>query len=311
MDTRPPVDITLAKSAEQLEASRTLFREYAAQLGVDLGFQGFEDELAALPDDYGAPRGALLLASVDGELAGCCALRPIDDADYPNAAEMKRLFVRKAFRGFGLGRLLDQRGLEPLLVRGRAGEHPAEVERPHTQAQRPQPHPGRDQSVAGPEPAALDGLQGGGAQRLVVGLDRDRHRDQRAELIGAGDLHLKTNFTILDTDDQIRLMKQLILAENLDEKRWPARQLAHLIDGWKNRCLTPARLPKGEELDDFWERKQRGEAWPKPARYSDIHMPRNTGTGVVPTKRNRRRCSSSVSTCTSGESKAGLSRFKS
>ena len=112
MDTRPPVDITLAQSAEQLEASRTLFREYAAQLGVDLGFQGFEDELAALPGDYGAPRGALLLASVDGELAGCCALRPIDDADYPNAAEMKRLFVRKAFRGFGLGRQLAEAMLD-------------------------------------------------------------------------------------------------------------------------------------------------------------------------------------------------------
>ena len=70
---------------------------------------------------------------------------------------------------------------------------------------------------------------------------------RHAELIGDGELHLKTSFTILDTDDQIRLMKQLILAENLDEKRWPARQLAHLIDGWKNRCLTPARLPKGEE----------------------------------------------------------------
>ena len=120
MDTRPPVDITLAKSAEQLEASRTLFREYAAQLGVDLGFQGFEDELAALPGDYGAPRGALLLASVDGELAGCCALRPIDDADYPNAAEMKRLFVRKGFRGFGLGRRLAEAILTCAVERGYA-----------------------------------------------------------------------------------------------------------------------------------------------------------------------------------------------
>ena len=120
MDTRPPVDITLAQSAEQLEASRTLFREYAAQLGVDLGFQGFEDELAALPGDYGAPRGALLLASVDGELAGCCALRPIDDVDYPNAAEMKRLFVRKAFRGFGLGRLLADATLTCAVERGYA-----------------------------------------------------------------------------------------------------------------------------------------------------------------------------------------------
>ena len=69
---------------------------------------------------------------------------------------------------------------------------------------------------------------------------------RHAELIGNGTLHLKPSFTILDTDDQIRLLKQLIQAENLDEKRWPARQLAHLIDGWKNRCLTPANLPKSD-----------------------------------------------------------------
>ncbi|MDP0927470.1 UvrD-helicase domain-containing protein [Paracoccus onubensis] len=69
---------------------------------------------------------------------------------------------------------------------------------------------------------------------------------RHAELIGNGELHLKPSFTILDTDDQIRLLKQLIQAENLDEKRWPARQLAHLIDGWKNRGLTPENLPKGE-----------------------------------------------------------------
>lgn len=69
---------------------------------------------------------------------------------------------------------------------------------------------------------------------------------RHAELIGNGSLHLKPSFTILDTDDQIRLLKQLIAAENIDEKRWPARQLAHLIDGWKNRCLTPANMPRGE-----------------------------------------------------------------
>lgn len=69
---------------------------------------------------------------------------------------------------------------------------------------------------------------------------------RHAELVGNGELHLKPSFTILDTEDQIRLMKQLIQAENLDEKRWPARQLAGLVDGWKNRCLTPAQLPRGE-----------------------------------------------------------------
>ncbi|SIS64685.1 ATP-dependent helicase [Paracoccus saliphilus] len=76
---------------------------------------------------------------------------------------------------------------------------------------------------------------------------------RHAELIGNGELHLKPAFTILDTDDQIRLLKQLIQAENLDEKRWPARQLAHLIDGWKNRCLSPANLPRGEKAAfDGW-----------------------------------------------------------
>ena len=64
---------------------------------------------------------------------------------------------------------------------------------------------------------------------------------RHAELVG-----LKSNFTILDTDDQIRLLKQALKAENIDDKRWPARQLAHLIDGWKNRGLAPAQVPPGE-----------------------------------------------------------------
>jgi DNA helicase II / ATP-dependent DNA helicase PcrA len=64
---------------------------------------------------------------------------------------------------------------------------------------------------------------------------------RHAELVG-----LKTDFTILDVDDQIRLIKQLLEAENIDEKRWPARVLAMLIDGWKNRGLTPGQVPGGE-----------------------------------------------------------------
>lgn len=91
-----------------MDAVRDIFREYAAQLGVDLCFQQFGEELAGLPGEYDAPRGTLLLATVDGELAGCGALRPLDSTDYPNAAEMKRLYVRKAFRGFGLGRQLAE-----------------------------------------------------------------------------------------------------------------------------------------------------------------------------------------------------------
>jgi DNA helicase-2/ATP-dependent DNA helicase PcrA len=64
---------------------------------------------------------------------------------------------------------------------------------------------------------------------------------RHAELVG-----LKSNFTILDTDDQLRLLKQLISAANIDEKRWPARLLAGIIDGWKNRALTPDRVPSSE-----------------------------------------------------------------
>jgi DNA helicase-2/ATP-dependent DNA helicase PcrA len=61
-----------------------------------------------------------------------------------------------------------------------------------------------------------------------------------------GRLHLKPNFTILDTDDQLRLLKQLIVAANIDEKRWPARLLASLIDSWKNRAWTPEKVPSSE-----------------------------------------------------------------
>ncbi|WP_299748785.1 UvrD-helicase domain-containing protein [uncultured Boseongicola sp.] len=64
---------------------------------------------------------------------------------------------------------------------------------------------------------------------------------RHAELVG-----LKSNFTILDTDDQIRLLKQLVVAAGIDEKRWPARQLAHVIDGWKNRAWTPDKIPAAE-----------------------------------------------------------------
>lgn len=90
------------------DGARILLREYAAQLDVDLCFQDFETEMAHLPSHYGPPRGTMLLARVDGALAGCCALRPLDSSDYANASEMKRLFVRPQYRGLGLGRLLAE-----------------------------------------------------------------------------------------------------------------------------------------------------------------------------------------------------------
>jgi putative acetyltransferase len=114
----PPPEIVLevAASPAQLDAVRELFLEYVAALGIDLGFQGFDDELAGLPGDYGGPAGVLLLAYCDGELAGCGAVRPLLQADEANACEMRRLFVRRAFRRFGLGRRLA----EALLDHGRS-----------------------------------------------------------------------------------------------------------------------------------------------------------------------------------------------
>ena len=113
MDTQAvTVTLTIPSTPQELSAVRTLFQEYADSLGVDLCFQGFEAELADLPGEYGPPRGRLLLAWVGDALAGCCALRPLDNCDYPNAGEMKRLYVRKAFRAFGLGRELAEATLD-------------------------------------------------------------------------------------------------------------------------------------------------------------------------------------------------------
>ncbi len=86
-----------------LAAAREVIAEYGRSLGIDLAFQHFDAELRSLPGDYVAPTGHLLLAFVDGALAGCGAFRALADCDYANACEMKRLYVRPAFRRFGLG----------------------------------------------------------------------------------------------------------------------------------------------------------------------------------------------------------------
>ena len=107
-ESLPEILLVSADSAEWLAPAREMLREYAGSLSVDLCFQNFDAELDGLPGDYAAPSGHLLLAFVDGALAGCGAFRALADVDYANACEMKRLYVRPAFRRFGLGRLLAQ-----------------------------------------------------------------------------------------------------------------------------------------------------------------------------------------------------------
>jgi putative acetyltransferase len=108
----PLAELVTPTLPTEIEACRALIREYAQTLGVDLCFQNIDEELAALPGEYAAPRGALIMAVIDGKPAGCVALRALDTADYPNAAEMKRLYVRDRYRGSGLGRELTEAALD-------------------------------------------------------------------------------------------------------------------------------------------------------------------------------------------------------
>lgn len=106
------IHIQAFSESTELILVRALFAEYARSLNIDLCFQNFEAELQALPGDYAPPRGALMLARAGSELVGCCALRPLDTVDYPNACEMKRLYVRPALRRDGVGRRLAEAVME-------------------------------------------------------------------------------------------------------------------------------------------------------------------------------------------------------
>ena len=94
--------IVQADSPALVNEARILFQEYAADIRIDLCFQYFQEELAALPGKYAPPEGTLLLAQHKNEFAGCVAVRKLE----PDICEMKRLYVRPGFRGHGVGRLL-------------------------------------------------------------------------------------------------------------------------------------------------------------------------------------------------------------
>jgi GNAT superfamily N-acetyltransferase len=115
----PAAGLRLAATDEDIALARALFVEYAHWLKVDLCFQGFDRELAALPGAYAPPHGRLLLAGVPGEAFGCIALRPIGSFDEsfdgtsaspisPNIGEVKRLYVQPAHRSGGWGRRLAE-----------------------------------------------------------------------------------------------------------------------------------------------------------------------------------------------------------
>lgn len=98
------LEIIDVRTDGEIAAARVLFGEYGAWLGMDMSFQGFEEEVASLPGKYAGAKGCLLLGKWDGKVAGCVGLRGFEEG----VCEMKRLFVREEFRGLGVGKGLAE-----------------------------------------------------------------------------------------------------------------------------------------------------------------------------------------------------------
>ncbi len=106
--TQPLIEVVLANDTKKIAEARKLIQEYGQSLKINLDFQNFQTELKKLPGQYIAPKGILLLAIVDSKVVGCVALR-----EYAaNSCEMKRLYVKDAYRGKGIGKLLVTRLIE-------------------------------------------------------------------------------------------------------------------------------------------------------------------------------------------------------
>ena len=112
---RDSITIAQATTTGEIAAARELIREYGESLGIDLSYQNFEAELESLPGDYAPPRGALLLARSADEFIGCIAMRPLA----PEICEMKRLYVRPAWRAHGIGAQL----VDTLIANSRAASY--------------------------------------------------------------------------------------------------------------------------------------------------------------------------------------------
>jgi len=114
--TTPEIVLCQAEGPELVATARNLFHEYAEAIATNLEYQGFAAELAALPAPYVPPQGALLIAHVGADVAGCVGLRPLDRL----VGEMKRLYVRPAYRSLGLGKQLVDAVIH---AAGQAGYH--------------------------------------------------------------------------------------------------------------------------------------------------------------------------------------------
>ena len=114
----PSVHLCIPDSPQSLDTTRRIFQEYVDSLAVPEYITGFDKELKALPGDYAAPRGQLLVAMAGDEVLACCALRPLDNVDYSNACEIRRLYVRPADRGLGLGRRLAEAQMDFARMQG-------------------------------------------------------------------------------------------------------------------------------------------------------------------------------------------------